>query len=255
MLTSTDAIVLHSVKYGDGALIVEMLTEEYGRLPFIVRVSKTSKGRLKRQLFQPLSVLRLSFDYRQRANLQHLRDVQVALTFSSIAVDPLKSSVALFLAEFLYHATRGEQRNTSLYNYIVKSLEWFDGANQSLANFHLVLMMRLTRFIGFFPNVEDEAQGDYFDLRNGSFCNSAPLHPDFLPPAEAERIHTLMRLNYATMHLFRMNRQDRQRIADVILRYYGIHVPQFPELRSFEVLKEVMGAVADPPPNADPTGC
>lgn len=247
MLTCTEAVVLHSVKYGDGSLIVEMLTEEYGRLSFMVRVPKTSKGRLKRQLFQPLSVLRLVFDYRQRANLQHLRDVQVALPFSSIPFEPLKSSVSLFLAEFLYHATRGEQRNTSLYNYIAKSLEWFDGVEHSFANFHLVFMMRLTRFIGFFPNVEGGAEGDCFDLRNGRFCTSAPIHPDFLQPVEAGRIHTLMRLNYATMHLYRMSRQDRQRIADVILHYYSIHVPLFPELRSFDVLKEVMGAVVEKP--------
>ena len=240
MLTFTGAVVLRSLKYGDGSLIVDMLTEEYGRLSFMVRIPKTSKGRLKRQLFQPLSVLRLTFDYRQRANLQHLRDAQVVLPFSSIPFNPLKVSVSLFLAEFLYHATRGEQKNTSLYHYIEKSLEWFDGVEAPFANFHLVFMMRLTRFIGFFPNVEDGEAGDCFDLRNGRFCGQAPLHPDFLSPVEAERIHTLMRLNYATMHLYRMNRQDRQRIADVIMHYYRIHVPQFPELRSFEVLKEVM---------------
>ena len=68
MLTFTGAVVLRSLKYGDGSLIVDMLTEEYGRLSFMVRIPKTSKGRLKRQLFQPLSVLRLTFDYRQRAN-------------------------------------------------------------------------------------------------------------------------------------------------------------------------------------------
>ena len=216
----------------------QMLTEEYGRLSFMVRVPKTSKGRLKRQLFQPLSVLRLVFDYRQRANLQHLRDVQVALPFSSIPFEPLKSSVSLFLAEFLYHATRGEQRNTSLYNYIAKSLEWFDGVEHSFANFHLVFMMRLSRFIGFYPNLDDYAKGYYFDLRAAAFVATAPVHPDFLQPSEAAHITTLMRMDYETMHLFRLSRQERNRITDCLVEYYRHHVPGFPELRSLAVLRE-----------------
>ena len=45
-------------------------------------------------------------------------------------------------------------------------------------------------------------------------------------------------MNYATMHLYKMSRTERGRMADIILRYYQIHVPDFPELKSLPVLKE-----------------
>ncbi len=43
----------------------------------------------------------------------------------------------------------------------------------------------------------------------------------------------LLRLSYETMHLYTMSRLDRNRCVEVILQYYRIHVPGFPELKSF----------------------
>ena len=100
-------------------------------------------------------------------------------------------------------------------------------------------MMRLSRFVGFFPYVEDYHEGDLFDLRTANFTSQTPVHADFLPPADAARINTLLRMKYASMHLFRMSHDDRNRIVDVIIQFYRLHVPAFPELRSLEVMKEL----------------
>jgi DNA repair protein RecO (recombination protein O) len=58
-------------------------------------------------------------------------------------------------------------------------------------------------------------------------------------PQEASRIHLLMRMDYATMHLFRLSRADRNRILEILIQYYRLHIPQFPELRSLPVLQEL----------------
>ena len=239
MLTKSKAIVLHTLKYGDASMIVEMFTESLGRQSFVVRIPKSSKARVKKQFFQPLTVLDLEFDYRQRAQLQHIRDIRLAVPFSSIPFDPVKLSLSLFLAEFLYYTTRDEQQNAPLYQYIENSIVWLDTANSAFANFHLVFMMHLSRFIGFYPNLEDAADGCFFDLRNASFTETAPLHPDFVQPAEAERINTLMRMGYESMHLFKMNRAERNRITELIVHYYRLHIPQMPEPRSLAVLQEL----------------
>ena len=41
------------------------------------------------------------------------------------------------------------------------------------------------------------------------------------------------------MHLFRLSRVDRNRIANLILRYYRIHVPNMPDLNSLQVLSDL----------------
>ena len=239
MLIKTEAIVLHSLKYGESRLIIDMFTRQQGRLSFIVSLPKTTKGRMKKQLFQPLTLLDVETDVRPRVQLQKLSDARLSAPFGSIPFEADKLSISLFVAEFLYYALRGEQQNEPLFDYVKSSLQWLDQCEGRFANFHLVFLMRLSRFLGFYPNLEDYTDNCYFDLRESTFLPHPPLHRDFLMPAEAGKLQLMMRMDFPTMHLFRMNRQERQRLLDVALTYYRLHLPDFPELRSLQVLQEV----------------
>ena len=111
------------------------------------------------------------------------------------------------------------------------------------------ILMRMSRFLGLYPNLdmgdeqagweEDQLSSLVFDLREGCFSTVAPLHRDFLLPNEARLIRLMMRMDYPTMHLYRLSRHDRQRIVEILLRYYRLHIPQFPELKSLQVLQEL----------------
>lgn len=239
MITKTRGIVLRSVRFGESSLIVDVLTKSSGRVSFMVHIPKTSKGKIKKQYFQPMTLLDFEYDFRQRSNLQRIKDVRVSLPYSSIPIDPAKSCISLFLSEFIYYATRNEQENPTLFTYISTSLEWLDNAYEDFANFHLVFMMRLGKFLGFQPFLEDFTPGCFFDLRNGCFTLSMPLHTDFLNAADAGHLYNLMRMNFDTMKLFKLSHDDRNRITEIVLRYYKLHLPNMPELQSFDILREV----------------
>ena len=55
MLQKTQGIVLHSLKYKDTSIIVDIYTEVSGRASFLVPVSRSRKAAVKSVLFQPLS--------------------------------------------------------------------------------------------------------------------------------------------------------------------------------------------------------
>lgn len=240
MLVKTEAIVLHSLKYGESKIIVDMFTREAGRLAFIVPVPKTSKSRLKKQYFQPMTLLEVECDVRQRVQLQKLKDARLLVAYTSIPFSPEKLALSLFVAEFLYYALHSEQQNVALFSYISSSMQWLDMATGGYANFHLTFLMHLSRFLGFYPNLEmSDDWNMMFDLREGRFCTSAPTHRDFLQPDEARLIHLMMRMDFPTMRLYRLSRMDRNRIVDVLLQYYRLHIPQFPELKSLSVLQEL----------------
>lgn len=57
--------------------------------------------------------------------------------------------MALFLSEFLYRAVREEAENRPLFAYLQHSIIWLDECGGGFANFHLVFLMRLSRFWGF----------------------------------------------------------------------------------------------------------
>ena len=258
MNTKSEALVLHTLKYGDSRLIVDMFTREHGRLSFAVPAPQSPRSKLKKQYFQPLTLLYIEADIRPSQQLHRLKDASLLTPLPSLLSDAQKLAIALFVAEFLYHALRDEQRNEPLFDYVRSSIEWLDGRKDRFANFHLVFLMHLSRFLGFFPNLSlpisneqlvisnydyshggSEATGYYFDLRAATFCADPPLHRDYLLPDEASRIVTMMRMDYATMHLFRLSRADRNRILDIIEQYYRLHLPSLPELRSLPVLREL----------------
>ena len=191
MLVKTRAIVLHSFKYGDTKLIVDMLTADYGRMSCIAAVGKQGKGKLRRQYFQPLTIIEAVADMRRSTGLQPLKEARVAVPYASIPFDPVKLPVALFTAEFIANATRREQGDQTVFAYAENSLRWLDGCRGGFANFHVVFMMRLTRFLGFYPNTDGYADGCWFDLRAAGFRPDAPLHGDRLPPDEARKVITL----------------------------------------------------------------
>ena len=148
--------------------------------------------------------------------------------------------MALFLSEFLYRAVREEAENRPLFAYLQHSIIWLDECGGGFANFHLVFLMRLSRFLGLYPNLEDYHTGDYFDLLNACFTSIRPqLHSSYINPEEAGRLRQLMRMNYETMHLFGMSRAERARCLAIMNDYYRLHLPDFPALKSLEVLKEL----------------
>lgn len=239
MLTKTKAIVLHSFKYGDSKLIADLLTEANGRISCIARITNSPRAKLKRQFFQPLMLLEVVIDQRQGVSLQPLKEARVARPFTTVPFNPLKLSLAMFTAEFLSNTTRGAMQDTALYSYIENGIIWLDECTGQFANFHLVFAMRLTKFLGFYPNTEHHREGDWFDLRSGCFTATAPLHHDRLNPNEASLIGLMLRMNFSTMHLYHMTRTERNRLLEIILSYYAIHVPGFREMKSVEVLREL----------------
>lgn len=234
----TQALVLSALSYGDRQLIVDIFTREAGRQSFIVQVSAGRKGRMRKMLFQPLMLLDVDFTQRPTRTLQRFSEVGISRPWLTLCADPIKIQLVFFVAELLRYATRDEQQTQSLFDYVVDSMQWLDTATEGYANFHLVFMIRLTLFLGFFPNIETYHDGSCFDLRSGCFSMEIPAHADFIRGDEAEQMINLMRLNYSTMHLFRMTRQQRSRCVDVILEYYSLHIPDFPKMKTLEVLRE-----------------
>ncbi len=239
MIQKMSGIVLCSFKYNDKKNIVHLYTEQNGRMSFLIPAVRSRKSTVNNVLFQPLSLVEFEADIRPKSTIHPIKEAKLWYPFQTLPYDPYKSGIALFLAEFLMRALKEEVANQSLYAYLVHSIQWLDACEQNFANFHLVFLMRLSRFLGLFPYIENYQPGDYFDLQNACFTSLQPVSGMFLRPQEASHIHILMRMRYDTMHLFAMNRMERNYCLNVIVAYYRLHIPEFPELKSLPVLQEL----------------
>ena len=66
---------------------------------------------------------------------------------------PAKPTVVLFLAEMLLHVVHSEEADEKVFDFVAAALQWLDTAERDYANFHLVFLMRLTRFLGIAPDL------------------------------------------------------------------------------------------------------
>lgn len=150
-------IVLRTVKYGDTSIIVDLFTESHGRMSFMASISRAKRSVRSVSFWQPLSMVEFSAELLPNGGkLPRPSDVRTYYNYIDLPFSPIKSTLALFLAEFLSAALREEKENTPLYRYIESSLQWLDLADSpaSIANFHLAFLMHLSRFIGIYPNLD-----------------------------------------------------------------------------------------------------
>ena len=100
--------------------------------------SPFTKSAVKTVLFQPLSMIEFEADYRPMSNLYRIKEAKSWYPFRTLPYDPYKSSIAMFLAEFLYRALREEAENGPLFAYLEHSIRWLDECDRSFSNFSLV---------------------------------------------------------------------------------------------------------------------
>ena len=239
MIDKFDGIVLRTLKYSDSLLIVDIYTRQRGRLSFLVPASRSKRGRVRSVLFQPLSMLSFTASYRQGKQLSRINDVQPYAMYSSIPYNVVKSSIAMFLAEVLTYSLREEEGNESLFVFLDRSFTLFDNLEKGYADFHIIFMSQLLRYLGIFPNINDFSVGDFFDLSQGCIVKEHPLHPAFLMPQDSVSFVEILRVGYESMHILSLNRELRGAYLATLIEYYRLHIPDFPKLKSFEVLKEL----------------
>lgn len=239
MVEKFDGIVLRTLKYSDSLLIVDIYTRQRGRLSFLAPASRSRRGKVRSVLFQPMSMLSFMASYRQGRQLSRINDVQPYAMYSSIPFDVVKSSIAMFLSEVLTYSLREEEGDESLFTFLDRSLMLFDNLENGFADFHIIFMSQLLRYLGIFPNIDDYSEGSYFDLAHGCVVKEHPLHPAFLMPQESSAFIALLRTGYESMHLLSLNRELRSAYLAILIEYYRLHIPDFPQLKSFEVLKEL----------------
>ncbi|WP_297233520.1 DNA repair protein RecO C-terminal domain-containing protein [uncultured Prevotella sp.] len=237
------AIVLRAFAFSDSKLMVDVLSREEGRASCVVLVGSSKKGKSRRQLFQPMSLLELVVERKSVGSLLVVKDAHISKAFSSIPFDPYKLSISMFVAEFLCRVTMVGSESPLLYDYVCDSVQWLDGSSAGFSNFHLVFMMRLTRFVGVYPNMDGYLEGYCFDMQNGCFVSSASPGRGYLDAEDSRIMFLLMRMDYGNMHLFRMSHEERNRCLDVVLDFYRLHVPDFGELKSLQVLRDMFGTI------------
>lgn len=238
MQLKTTGIVLKSINYNDKSVIVTIYTKDLGRSSFIIYGTSGKRGNAKRSAMMPLSILEIEASKHPGKDLQTIKEIRVCYPFSGISISPVKNAIALFISELLYKCIRQTEYDSQLYEFLENAVKLLDHIEDGIANFHLVFLIKLSRYLGFELNSENH-ELPVFDLLNGCFTGSYPSHPHYLNPELSTVLAQVISCGFSDLHHIHLSRQKRNELLTAILEYYKLHMNDFHGLKSTEILQEL----------------
>lgn len=240
MLHKTRGIVLKTTLYSESSVVVQMFTEKFGMQSYLINGVKKPKAKIKMNMLQPLHLVDMVVYHKVNSSIQRISELRPSPIFRSIPYDILKSTMAMFLNEVLYKSIRQQMTDEYLFDFIFNAVCWFDESAGINVNFHLAFLLKLSRYLGFAPNTETKNDQNYFDLQEGEFKSLPPVHPHFMEKEDALPFISLYILPFEKIIEIKLDNKTRRRIIDKILIYYTLHTASFGEIRSHQVLEDIL---------------
>ena len=232
-------IVLHTIKYGESSVVVQMLTDTYGRQSYMVQGIRSARGKgSKMALFQPMFALEFEGLTSSKMDMHRIREVRNGIVLQSLPYDIRKSTIALFMAEVIYRLIGESEANAHLFNFAWASIEALDAIEQGVANFHLWFLSNISRYLGFAPG-NDYIEGAWFDMREGLYTPIVPLHDNMMTPEQARLLHDMIDCDIRDLDEIGLNRTQRVEMLSALVDYYAIHLDSIRRVESLHILREV----------------
>jgi len=241
MLHKTRGIVFKTTDYGESSVVVQVYTEKFGLQSYIVNGAKKPKAKIARNMLQPLHLLDMVVYHKETGNIQRIKEVKNWPPLQSIPYDVIKSSLAMFLNEILYKAVKQQSADENMFDFVFSAIEWLDHQADGIANFHLLFLVRLTRYLGFYPDRYLAGEADYFDLKNGTFSRFKPDSVLYLSPPHTQNFTMLLQGTFENIAGIKLSNDERRYLINKLLDYYALHIEGFGNIKSHEVLEEVLG--------------
>ncbi|QQL49267.1 DNA repair protein RecO [Mucilaginibacter ginkgonis] len=240
MLHKTRGIVFKVTDYQEASVIVQLFTEKFGIQSYIINGVRKPKAKVTRNMLQPLHLLDLVVYHKTGGGVQRIKEIKSSPLLQTIPYDIVKSSIALFLNEVLYKAVKQQSPDEHLFHFVFNSIELLDHREDGLNNFHLVFLIRLSRYLGFYPHsLPGEKSIAYFDMINGVFSGNKPDGP-FLPAEHARHFYDLLAAGYEHLSEIKLGNDERRYLLNRLLDYYSLHVEGFGNIKSNSVLEEIL---------------
>lgn len=234
MYNKTRIIVLHKTNYSENSIVVQALALDYGKISFLVSGVKGKKSKIGIALFEPLSILDIVANFKDVEKLIRPKEIKLNTPYFDIRSNMGKRMIVLFLSELLNRCIKEPHPEKELFLFVENALKYLEITRESVANFHLVFLKELSRYLGFQPHLKS---GYYFDMQEGVFTDVLPQSSAYLEGEKKDMFASLLGTKIDKCNTLNFNSSDRKMILDALIRYYQIHIPGLTNLKSQGVLE------------------
>lgn len=228
MIYHSRGIVLNYIKFRESSIVVRVFTERFGMQSYIVNGARSTRSRGKIALYQPLTLLDMVVYHKAEKDLQRISEAKCSFPFTSIPFHPVKTGISIFITEVLTKLLREETENEDLFNFMFNAIQVFDHLEEGVNNFHLQFLLKCSTYLGFKP-----VSAQDFLLQLSDYG----LH---LTTEDEERKIIDEFLSQPLGDPLKISSAFRRELLSHILRFYQLHTDALREIKSLEVLKEVL---------------
>lgn len=230
------AIILGTIQVKSNNNIVKMFTREHGLQSAYVSAG-TKKKAARNAVLQPLSICQVQYNTGKNTTIPSLKEARIELPLLNIQMDIFKSTIALFIADFLSQVLP-EDHEEGFYEFVEKAIQIFNEIEEGKSNFHLAFLLKMSQWLGVQPSLNKE-RNNYFDLKEGVFLSGTPNHPYYLSNSETQTLAQFLQQGWSEIGQLKLTGAERRKLLNSIIHYYIFHVPGFKKPKSLSILEEV----------------
>lgn len=239
MNIKTEAIVLKTYKYSETAIIAKIYTKERGLLSFMVHGVRKKKSKFRPAFFQVLQALNLEITYKEKSNLNNIKEVNILNNYTELHTNIYKSTIAQFIGEIIFKSIQEQEINTNLFNFINNSTNILDEMPENeIGNFHIIFLINLSRFLGFYPHNNMGTGKKYFCIETGEF-EIIETNSKYFSSIQSQKLSDLIKCNYSNMYEVKLSATERSLLLHGIIRFYQTQLPEMGEIQSLDVLEVI----------------
>jgi len=149
-----------------------------------------------------------------------------------ISLDMQRIAVLSFTIELLRKCIRESEYDPETYAFAREFLLRLDDSERSPAHMPNQIMLKLATHVGISPSVDVDLP--FFDLREGRSVAVEPLHHEVVEAEPLALMIALLQDKPISTPL-----ATRNRLTDLLVRYYQYHIDGFNELKSLEILRSL----------------
>ena len=231
MITQTEGIVLHTIKYSESSIIAHIFTKEYGAGTYIMNNVRGKQSKMA--YFQTFSHVSLSVYRKKNASMYRITTIEFASMHFAIYSDILKACMCQFLGEFLHKVLHSEETNSGLYTHLLNSINKLEHTQTVSGIFHIIFLLQTTEYFGITPHNNWSPTNHFFNMHAGNFC--AYHNSEWLNEKTSLSLHKTMNNSLSPP----IPLQEKIVLLEALINYYRIHIHYFGAIKSLAVLQTV----------------
>ena len=218
MTERVNAYVLSSRKFKDSLRLAHVFTLEYGIQTFLFRTGKKGENM---SFFQPLNAIQFS-GKKSDGKLEIARDMSLSEIYSSIPFQVEKTTVALFISEFLYRCLPEHYVNEEVFELLQKTTQRLDHVEKT-GTLPIHFIAQFAKEMGFLSE-------DYEITFENTRTDEALLH---------QSLKLFISTSIESEVVSNLNRDQRKSLLEELIAFCSLHLDTSIRLNSLEMFHEI----------------